>query len=112
MSEEKKWGAEEKELLYKGIEKHGIGHYDLISKEFLPKWEVGNLRIKAARLMGRQDLSLYKAAGWKGGKAEVEAEYARNKDIGVRTGCWKGGILVEDDSGSVLKALKEAGASF
>jgi hypothetical protein len=27
--------------------------------------------------------------------------------IGVKTGCWKAGVLVEDDNGSVAMALKE-----
>jgi hypothetical protein len=40
-------------------------------------------------------------------KAEIDAEYAKNKAIGERTGCWKAGVLVEDDSGSVALALKE-----
>lgn len=40
-------------------------------------------------------------------KAEIDAEYAKNKAIGERTGCWKAGVLVEDDNGSVALALKE-----
>jgi len=30
-----------------------------------------------------------------------------NKAIGDRTGCWKADVLVEDDAGSVKKALNE-----
>lgn len=37
----------------------------------------------------------------------VEAEYNKNKDLGERIGCWKGGVLVEDDDGSVRKALQD-----
>lgn len=37
----------------------------------------------------------------------VDAERAVNKAIGDRTGCWKAGVLVEDDAGSVRKALNE-----
>ena len=37
----------------------------------------------------------------------VDAERAVNKAIGDRTGCWKAGVLVEDDAGSVKKALNE-----
>ena len=41
------------------------------------------------------------------GREEVEAECARNKALGERLGCWKGGVLVEDDAGSVRRALQE-----
>lgn len=34
-------------------------------------------------------------------------ERAINREIGERTGCWKSGVLVEDDNGSVQKALDE-----
>lgn len=37
----------------------------------------------------------------------VDAERAVNKAIGDRTGCWKAGVLVEDDAGSVKQALSE-----
>ena len=37
----------------------------------------------------------------------VDAERAVNKAIGDGTGCWKAGVLVEDDAGSVKKALNE-----
>jgi hypothetical protein len=36
---------------------------------------------------------------------DLAAEYARNKAIGVATGCWKGGILVENDHGGGLYNL-------
>ena len=31
----------------------------------------------------------------------------KNKELGERLGCWKGSYLVEDDGGSVRKALQE-----
>jgi len=42
----------------------------------------------------------------------VDAEQAANRAIGEATGCWKAGVLVEDDDGSVAKALaaRESGA--
>lgn len=45
-------------------------------------------------------------------RAEVDAEQAANRAIGEATGCWKAGVLVEDDDGSVAKALaaREFGA--
>jgi hypothetical protein len=37
----------------------------------------------------------------------VEEEHRINKAIGERIGCWKGGVLVENDAGSLKKALEE-----
>ena len=39
----------------------------------------------------------------------MDAEYAANKALGERLGCWKAGVLVEDGAGSVKKALAAAG---
>ena len=74
------------------------------------QWDETALRIKASRLIGSQNLSA-RYAGWKGTRAAVELEYGRNKRIGERTGCWKSGVLVEDNHGSVAKALAEEAAS-
>ena len=41
-------------------------------------------------------------------RTAVEAEFEKNKSIGHATGCWKSGMLVEDDNGSVKKALEES----
>lgn len=41
----------------------------------------------------------------------VDAERARNREVGEKTGCWKSGVLVEDDAGSVAKYLAEHGAA-
>ncbi|KAK9838137.1 hypothetical protein WJX81_003339 [Elliptochloris bilobata] len=105
--EDKKWGDAERDLLYKGIEKYGIGKWNEISAELLPKWDDQAIRVKASRLMGSQSLARYVA--WKGNKAAVDAEYAANKALGERLGCWKAGALVEDNAGSVKKALAAAG---
>ena len=35
----------------------------------------------------------------------MDAEHAANRAIGEATGCWKAGVLVEDDAGSVAAAL-------
>lgn len=37
----------------------------------------------------------------------MEAEFRKNKELGERLGCWKGSYMVEDDEGSVRKALQE-----
>ncbi len=36
----------------------------------------------------------------------MDQEFERNKALGGRLGCWKGSYLVEDDAGSVRKALQ------
>ena len=38
---------------------------------------------------------------------DLAAEYARNKAIGLATGCWKGGILVENDHGHAMEAIRK-----
>jgi hypothetical protein len=53
--------------------------------------------------MGSQSLARYPA--WRGDRAAVDAEQARNRALGEQTGCWKSGVLVEDDNGSVAKAI-------
>ncbi|KAJ2557227.1 hypothetical protein EV175_001473 [Coemansia sp. RSA 1933] len=103
---ERKWGDDEKAKLLDGIEKFGIGHFREISEALLPEWSGNDLRMKAIRVMGRQNLQLYK--DWKGDKEAVKREYERNKEIGLRFSTWKGGALVYDDDGHVLQAIEES----
>ena len=35
----------------------------------------------------------------------VDAEQAKNRKLGEELGCWKAGVLVENDNGAVAKAL-------
>jgi hypothetical protein len=42
-------------------------------------------------------------------RAAVDAEHTANRAIGEATGCWKAGVLVEDDAGSVAAALAAQG---
>lgn len=106
--DEKRWGPEERDLLYQGLEKHGVGRWREIGEEFLPKWDDQALRVKTTRLLGSQSLARY--IGWQGNRAAVDAEQAANRAIGEATGCWKAGVLVEDDAGSVAAALAARGA--
>ena len=75
----------------------------------LPRWDETALRVKAGRLMGTQSLARY--VGWKGSREAVDAEFARNRELGEATGCWKGGVLVEDDAGSVAAELARRAAA-
>ncbi|KAJ1975635.1 hypothetical protein H4R35_003063, partial [Dimargaris xerosporica] len=95
----------ERDLLVQGIEQYGIGHFREISEALLPAWSPNDLRIKAIRLMGRQNLQLYR--NWQGNANAIKQEYERNKAIGLRLNAWKGGCLVYDDDGLVLKAIME-----
>ncbi|KAL6064464.1 HTH myb-type domain-containing protein [Balamuthia mandrillaris] len=99
----KRWTAKERRLLLEGVEKYGIGEWAKIKEESLPEWSVLELRVKMSRLIGRQSLVQYK--GWKGTEEDVRAEHEKNKALGLELGCWKGGVLVNDDGGQVLRAL-------
>ncbi len=41
----------------------------------------------------------------------MDAEQMANRALGEATGCWKAGVLVEDDVGSVANALAERAAA-
>jgi hypothetical protein len=88
-----------------GLEKHGVGRWREIIQEHqeLKRYDEQYIRIKVARLLGIQSLARH--MGWKGDRAAVEREHAKHRQLGEELGCWKGGMLVEDDSGSVSKAL-------
>ena len=126
--EARKWTDDDKTLLIQGIEKYGIGHFTEISRELLPKWvgifhlninfgltstsvtnqawpvQSGNdLRLKTIRLIGRQNLQLYK--GWKGNADEISRQFEKNKEVGLKYGTWKQGCLVYDDDGLVEQEL-------
>src|SRR4051794_26707219 len=57
--------------------------------------------------MGRQSLVQYIEECWKGNAADVTKEYEKNKALGIKFDCWKGGVLVNDTEGRVLQALSE-----
>ncbi|KAJ1660525.1 hypothetical protein IWQ61_000573 [Dispira simplex] len=99
----RKWTDRERALLIEGIGLYGIGHFREISEKFLPAWSTNDLRIKCIRLIGRQNLQLYR--DWKGTEEDIQREYQRNKEIGMRFNMWKGSCLVYDDDGHVLKAI-------
>ncbi|KAI9597110.1 hypothetical protein BDF19DRAFT_435864 [Syncephalis fuscata] len=100
---ERRWTDKERALLIKGIEKHGIGHFREISEELLSEWSGNDLRLKCIRLIGRQNLQLYR--DWRGDAAAIQREYERNKSIGLSFNAWKGGALVYDDDGKVLAEI-------
>ena len=109
MTEHKKWGDSEKAKLYTGLQTLGVGAWrEMRSTLGLAEWDETALRIKASRLLGSQSLARY--AGWKGDRAAVDAERTKNEKLGKALGCWKAGVLVENDEGAVGKALAAAAA--
>lgn len=108
LTEAKRWGESEKLALLQGIEKHGVGKWREIIQDHaeLSRYDDQFIRLKTARLLGTQSLARH--MGWKGDAAAVQKEYAYHKKLGEDLGCWKGGVLVENDKGSVAQALTEA----
>jgi hypothetical protein len=49
----------------------------------------------------------FRYTGQKFTKEQLDTEYAMNKELGLKTGCWKAGVVVEDDYGNFALALKE-----
>lgn len=94
-----------------GLEKHGVGKWRDIILEHpeLKRYDEQYIRIKVARLLGIQSLARH--IGWKGDRTAVEKEHAKHRQLGEQLGCWKGGMLVEDDYGSVAKALGNLSSS-
>ena len=71
-----------------GIEIYGIGKWNEISAELLPKWDDQAIRVKASRLMGSQSLARYIA--WKGNKCASLPSGACNTPVvkKERKGAW------------------------
>ncbi|KAI9291015.1 hypothetical protein K502DRAFT_326485, partial [Neoconidiobolus thromboides FSU 785] len=99
----KTWTEESRKKLILGIEQFGIGNFKLIADAHLPDWSVNELRLKACRLIGRQNLQLYK--NFKGNEAEILKEWKFNHELGIKYNCWKNSVLVYDDQGVVLNEL-------
>lgn len=102
---DKKWGDAEREQLYKGLEKYGVGKWRQMSDDMLKGWDDTNIRLKAAKLLGCQNLSRYFGRCFS--RSEVEAELEANKQLGAQTGCWKNGMLVDDDSGTLAAHFRQ-----
>lgn len=101
---EKKWTEKEKEALYTGISLYGIGNWKQIQTNCdLEEWLGSELSTKTRKIIGRQSLRLYN--NWKGSKEDCEKEFKKNKEIGEKLGCWRGGVLVNDNNGEVEKEI-------
>jgi hypothetical protein len=84
-----------------------------MGEEMLQGWDDNTIRLKAAKLLGCQNLSRY--YGQTLTKAHVLAECEANKQLGAATGCWKHGMLVDDDAGTLAahftREQEQAGAA-
>ena len=90
------WTEKEKNGLIEGVVEFGVGHWMQIRRAKLREWDEVEIRLKCARLMGRQDLSEYQ--DWKGDAAQMEQERAKNKaaaDAGK--GVWVAGVLASEN---------------
>eukprot|EP00775_Hariotina_reticulata_P005357 gene5357-5593_t len=96
---DRKWSEAEQRQLYRGLEQFGVGRWSEIREQMLPGWEEQHIRLKAAKLLGCQNLSRYN--GQQLAKAKVQDEYNKNKSLGAETGCWKNGMLVDDNNGTL-----------
>jgi hypothetical protein len=90
------WTEKEEQGLIEGVQEFGVGHWMQIRRSKLREWDEVEIRLKCARLMGRQDLSSYQ--DWKGDAAQMAQERANNKakaDAG--DGVWICGFLTTEN---------------
>ena len=111
--ERRRWGAEDDAALLRGLERHGVGAWQAMraADGRLARWPEPQLRLKASRLLGVQNLGRFSAARWAGAAPAVEAIRAQHRAVGAATGCWKAGLLVENDAGAAGRALRELAAA-
>jgi len=90
-TEKAKWNDEDKENLYKGIEKFGIdpSSWKKIIEEFCPGRDVLFIRIKASRLIGSQGLNRYH--GWIGPRMRSSPSTSGTRRSGWRPGAGRAG---------------------
>lgn len=108
LKEEEKWGPAQREALYKGLERFGVGKWREIIQAFpaeLGRYKDTDVRVHAGRLLGAQSLARH--VGWKGDRAAVDAQRALHLRIAEATRCLKNGVLVENDEGAVARYLEE-----
>ncbi|KAI7846094.1 hypothetical protein COHA_000355 [Chlorella ohadii] len=107
LRDEEKWGPAQREALYKGLERFGVGKWREMIQAYpeLARYKDTDVRVHAGRLLGTQSLARH--VGWKGDKAAVDAQRALHLKVAEATRCLKNGVLVENDEGSVARYLQE-----
>lgn len=61
---ERKWGDAERDALYRGLEKHGVGKWRQIGEELLPGWDDQQIRIKVMRPAPRRSCDTQQLGTW------------------------------------------------
>ncbi|PSC74381.1 hypothetical protein C2E20_2190 [Micractinium conductrix] len=108
LKEDEKWGAAQREALYRGLERFGVGKWNYIIQAApaeLGRYSDTDVRVHAARMLGSQSLARH--VGWKGDKVAVDAQRALHLRIAEACSCLKNGVLVENDEGAVARYLEE-----
>jgi hypothetical protein len=93
------WGNGEVSLLKEGIELYGVCHWSEIRRKLLPEWDEVEIRIKACRLLGIQNVEKY--VNWKGDERQIREEHEKNKKIGEAKGLWQYGLLLDEEHGDI-----------
>jgi predicted DNA binding CopG/RHH family protein len=85
------WSKSDQELLVKGIQKFGVGNFELIQKNFLQKKHVVEIRLRTSMLLGVHDLGEFE-----GLKDVSRFEEIKNKNIssGKKSGKFKYGVYL------------------
>ena len=90
-----RWSSKEQQLLLEGLAELGFGHWCDIRRNKLREWDEVEIRLKAARLIGKQDLSEYN--NMKLSLEQIQEEKAKNEAAAKAAGKWLGGVLVEEN---------------
>ena len=99
------WGNGEDSLLKEGIGLYGVCHWSEIRRKLLPEWDEVELRVKACRLLGVQNIETYD--NWKGDEKQIREEYEKNKALGEKKGLWKYGLLLDESYGDLCLPEEE-----
>ena len=99
------WGNGEDSLLKEGIQHYGICHWSEIRRKLLPEWDEVEIRIKACRLLGIQNIEKYE--DWKGDEKQIREEHEKNQQLGEKKGLWKYGLLIDGEYGDLCLPEKE-----
>ena len=95
------WDDTCEQMLLQGISAYGAGDIERIRRDYLPRWDSIEIRLKLCTLFGRQDISVYKS--FKGNARQIYAERQKNKNRGRENGLWHYGMLVSKSHGDLLQ---------
>ena len=85
------WSKSDQDLLVKGIQRYGVGNFELIQKHFLPQKHVIEIRLRTCMMLAVHDLQEFK------GLKDVEKfDEIKNKNLalGKKTGKFRFGVYL------------------